>query len=363
MTRTDSFTENVSTRARSVPAALVRISAAYRPHNDHDAKDTGLVLRPTQPRLSEITLGPEAAQAYIDAGRGADVDPECLVVRRMVADRVLEIFNGGRYVSGAGSVGAGAGSQPTSVPDCISELSRDAVRYAQSIETDDVSVMTRKLYYYNRIPYSSKARRRAEALLGAPGWPTPGTRAGGSRGYSARVTLPWLRIQRHGGDASEKLAKLAKLYISPGPDCVVDVASAAIDYLMSHGVDSFKIASTPQSLCRSDKLIAYFDLPSEAREVGRGLAAELSGLASTAQPVPFSTPLTEDGLLSMGYLPPAAVEGAGRQRLSWRAWICARLAAAMLTARSMPSRQTQPWQFALWRLELDDIDTTAWTPR
>jgi hypothetical protein len=169
-----------------------------------------------------------------------------------------------------------------------------------------------------------------------------------------------VRFRRRDGAPFESLAKL---YIAPSPSDYEAVAVRAIDLLASHGVRSFKIASTPEGICRSDKFVAYFAQPSEAIEMADNLASALSKLGASAQPVPFTTSMTSDGLISMGYLPPIAAEVAANQPLSWRAWLCQRLAAAILTARSAPSSDCELWQFALIRLQLDGIDTRTWAPR
>jgi hypothetical protein len=281
----------------------------------------------------------------------------------MIADRVLEVLDGGEYVSGARFVGSTSSAAAVVAVDRIGQLSLNALRHVQILDAD-LATLTRKLYSYNRLPFSTKRRQlrpTPEAVLDSLELgPSSRLRRRLEGTYELAQDSTWLRFRRRGGAQCESLAKL---YISPRPSEYGVVAAPTIRLLATQGVQSFKLACTPEGVCRPDKFVAYFGQPSEATSVARELAGALRDDGLSAQPVPFTTPMTSDGLVSMGYLPPESAEVAAKQPLSWRAWICQRLAAAILIARSAPSPDCEPWQFALARLQFDGVDTRTWAPQ
>ncbi len=328
----------------------VRPCAAYALADVHGAHT---VLQPRGTGLSAIGMDDEAAQIYGAAARGLPVSTESPVTQRLLADRALEVSHRGHYVSGAAYLAAMPDGLPGIASAELDLLSLNALRHLDAFGTTSMGALTRKLYSYNRIPFAGQTRR----LVSTPE-SVPALCRHAAPGYEVAEDSAWTRFRLPTADR----AHLAKLYVSPGLPDFEKVAVAATELFAARGVDMFKLARTPEGLCRPDKFVAYFALPSQALDVAAELAEVLSGRYSSTQPVPFATSLTRDGLIAMGYVPPAAAERALRRPLSWRAWICQRLATATLTARSAPHPNCPSIRFALTRLLLDGVDPRTWKP-
>jgi hypothetical protein len=68
-------------------------------------------------------------------------------------------------------------------------------------------------------------------------------------------------------------------------------------------------------------------------------------------------------LLSWGFDPPPDKGAlAWRERESWRLWVTNRLAIALVSAKRRGAAGIEPWQFALERLRLENVDTDTWAP-
>jgi hypothetical protein len=114
-------------------------------------------------------------------------------------------------------------------------------------------------------------------------------------------------------------------------------------------------------LLRPDKFVVYFSAFESLRTTAERILTGLRGCP--AQGVPFSAEITDDGLLSWGFDPPPDKGAlAWRERESWRLWITNRLASALVAARKSATTGIEPWQFALDRLRLDQVDTATWAP-
>ncbi|MGH7248249.1 MAG: hypothetical protein ACREH9_09110, partial [Pseudomonadota bacterium] len=114
-------------------------------------------------------------------------------------------------------------------------------------------------------------------------------------------------------------------------------------------------------LLRPDKLVVYFWSFDSLQETARQILTRLG--SCPAHGVPFTAGITDDGLLSWGFDPPPDKGAlAWRERESWRLWITNRLATALLSARKTAAGGIEPWQFALDRLRLENIDTATWAP-
>jgi len=82
----------------------------------------------------------------------------------------------------------------------------------------------------------------------------------------------------------------------------------------------------------------------------------------TGQPihaVPFTAEIVSNGALSWG-CDPVGVARPGP--VSWRQWVCERLAQALVTARGQTVDGIEPWRFALERLRLDGVDPRTFVP-
>jgi hypothetical protein len=305
----------------------------------------------TPSRLSEQILGDEESVADV-------VD--------LVLDGILEIESGEGFVSGADALPliGDPGSAPD-VRDAVGRLSREALLYAQDLETDERPALTAALYFYNRIPITPFWKSRfagPDAIvehLGADRGPLrtvlerdrfPSRSMPGFLSWCPRTPA-----RRNPDDVTYKL------YISPRPERIRDAFEAVARVLASFPEVPFKIGNNASGLLRPDKLVAYFGTREQLGEAAEALLRELGGCE--AQGVPFTAGLDENGLLSWGVDPPEDDRPLEwLQRESWRFWIVARLGAALAVAKSARGSAVEPWRFALLRARRHGVDVETWTP-
>lgn len=288
-------------------------------------------------------------------------------VRRLVLDGILEIFDGGEFVSGprAGMLlGTRSGSAPTR--GRIAQLSVDALRYAQSLQVDDARVLALRLYCYNRRPITPAwagrlpTREATAHYLGVtngesgpapgPGWISLG---------GSDVDEHWLawRSPASADPGGEHISY--KLYVSPSPSAVPDALRISAEVLHELRAPAFKVGADLHGLLRPDKLVAYFTGFEHLAAAAARLRDRLAGLP--AHGVPFTAEISADGLLSWGVDPPRRERGLTWIGDSWRLWVVGQLAAGLLAARS--ATDEQPWRYALERIRLEGLDPETWIPR
>jgi hypothetical protein len=292
-------------------------------------------------------------------------------IAELVLDGILEIEQNGTFVAGADAFGLIYGEDSSATaPGKVARLSIEALKYVQALEINDSLKLSARLYLYNRLPLSPRWKRM---------FPTPeavaehlGVQVGGANRpllekHWSRVPLAppndwWLMWRsRQARSESRKKTCTYKLYISPSCEFVRDAFQATTTVLSELQALCFKIGKDVYGMLRPDKLVAYFASFEELQEAANRLRLELEGCP--AHGVPFTSEITNDGLLSWGMDPP------GQQPLplwqeheSWRLWVTNRLATAMLMAKAAGSKTVEPWQFALERLRLEGVDTESWTP-
>lgn len=288
---------------------------------------------------------------------------------QLVLDSILEIESEGTFVTGSQAYPAiyeqAAADEAGGV---IQKLSRDALRYAQNLEVNDSNRISVRLYFYNRTPASVYWRRifptreAVSAYLGID--------AGGHN--QKRVEQRWLRAdaaQSNGWVQFSSRQRIErsrtgpgyKLYVSPRCEALRETFEAAVDVLASSGAGHFKIGEDLYGLLRPDKIVAYFADFEALQNAAGELTKRLDGCP--AQGVPFTAELPGGGLLSWGADPPPEEQSYGWQaRESWRLWVTNRLATALLAAKTSGTSGIEPWQFALERLRLENIDTDTWIP-
>jgi len=236
----------------------------------------------------------------------------------------------------------------------LPELALAALATTAAAGGSDPSAAARRLYRFNTLPATPRWRRRlpdhaaVTQFLRAPVAPTD----------AAGAWLLWRGAARRepGPDGATH-----KLYLSPTP-ASVPVALAAVLSLRDRAAPlEVKAGRRLEGLLRPDKLVAYFPTAEGRQEAAERLQADIGGLP--AHGVPFTAPAgTGDGLLSWGVdaAPGAGLAGIER-RESWRAWVTARLGAALVSGLA-GAPGVDPVRFALDRLRLDGVDTSAWTP-
>jgi hypothetical protein len=274
----------------------------------------------------------------------------------LVLDGVLEVEDGGEFVSGADALPIVCGA----LVDEDDSLSFDALRYAQDLEDTDTDTLARALYLYNRIPMAPFWTARfpdRDAVLAHIG----------STPDATWTILPpeqsngWVTFHARSRRSYAPGAAVYKLYVSPRPENIRDAFEAVVRVLAGRDID-FKIGHDAAGLLRPDKMVAYFGQREEIDEVAAALRARLAGCP--AHGVPFTAFLGHDGLLSWGLDPPdseRALSWLGRE--SWRLWLATKLGASMAFAKSESSRRAvAPWRFAVERVRRFGVDVARWTP-
>ncbi|HKO54512.1 MAG TPA: hypothetical protein VJ276_01465 [Thermoanaerobaculia bacterium] len=301
-----------------------------------------------------------ATPSRLDAALLAD-DGYADDVIDLVLDGILEIESGDGFVCGADALPLV--STPVGAPevrDAVARLSRDALLYAQDLETADPQLLTTALYLYNRIPMSLfwKARFAGrDAILAHLGADRVLERewrawnATGWLGWSSKASPP-----RGADDVTHKL------YVSPRPEQIRDAFAVVVRVLSSFPGTAFKIGDSAGGLLRPDKLVTYFVSREQLDEAAAELLRELAGC--DAHGVPFTAGIDDAGLLSWGVDPPESDRALSwLQRESWRLWVVQRLGAALSMGKSARSASAvEPWRFAVERARRQGVDVATWTP-
>lgn len=289
-------------------------------------------------------------------------------VAEMVLDGVLEIEHEGRFVSGAEAYPLIYAHAAPEADGLLPRLSQAALEYAQQLLIDDVGRLSARLYFYNRIPLTPSWTRRLPDEAGVAGFlglhdPTNQRLIQGSWsqvGASASNNA-WLQWQSRRHRFEQDDTQAYKLYVSPQPDALPEAFRAVLEVLEQVPAHHFKVGSNSIGLLRPDKLVLYFEDFDPLQQAAYELAGRLSGCA--AHGVPFTAAITDDGLLSWG-IDPRWEKGTLRWQGpgSWRLSVTNRLATALVLARNACPEDLEPWQFAVERLRLENVDTATWTP-
>src|SRR5271157_4840978 len=145
-------------------------------------------------------------------------------VAELVLDSVLEIEHEGRFVSGSEAYSVIYASHAAPEPQgVLPRLSQAALEYAQALAIDDIVRLSRRLYFYNRIPLTPSWTRRLpseDAFCEFLGIPDPANQKRLQNNWSpvnssdpfmtwfqwrSRSNIPARSERRHG----------YKLYVSP----------------------------------------------------------------------------------------------------------------------------------------------------
>ncbi len=281
------------------------------------------------------------------------------MLRRLVLDSIIEVERDGTFVSGPDATETLGLSFSADGKDAT-RLATDALAYGASLANAPAPVLAQKLYAYNRRPMTRELRRRLPdraaclAFLGlVPDRAPESLMRHWSRGAD---NSPWLVFSsRHAGRAPSD--RPCKLYVGLALDELPDGLPRIADALAGSDALQFKIGADLPGLVRADKLVAYFPTRDALFAAAQSLLPIVAGRAAHA--VPFTAEIAADGALSWGADPTVAWLG---DRISWRQWICEKLAAALVAARAGGGMGMTPPQFALARLETEGVDIASFMP-
>lgn len=294
-------------------------------------------------------------------------------IAKLVLDGILELQRGADFVSGARAFEHLFPNPTEYVLDGrTGELTLEALVSARHFLGAGLQVLANYLYRYNTVPASPCWRSRLPTRgavrqhLSTPSLPwssavahrtwtlVDGAAAGGH-------WLVWKRSSVSIGPAEYRRLTPRKLFISPQCGSLRDTLHATVPVLADSPAFGLKVGGDLPGLLRPDKLVAYFTRQEDLTETGARLGAALAGIP--AQGVPFSAPLTADGLLSWGMDPAEDMQTFGwKGGESWRAWVTNRLADSLLASSRCRDLPVAPWTFALAALELEDIEPTTFVP-
>ncbi len=308
--------------------------------------DTALLL------FTLATSGPLPAFAREKLG------PDCdRVIADLVLGDVLQIERDGVFLSGPDAQSAFFPEQTAPARGRTAQLSMDALRYGARLGPLDPATLMYRLYAFNRSPLTPAWQRRLPgpddvlAHLGlAPGGP-----------LDRAASRSWVRHGSTGGwlSWSSRVTRAAasdftyKLYLSPTIEALPSLMAIWLEESPRLSAFSFKVGRDASGLLRPDKFVAYFASLDDLAHAGQTLATRAAGCP--AQGVPFTAGITTDGLLSWGIDPPGRVE-----RKSWRLWVAEHAAGSLASAQARAA--SEPWSFALRRLQLAGVDTDSWQP-
>jgi len=332
------------------------------------------VLRPLlQPTLGIRSIDQDTALLFftlqvpgrIPAYVRSQLGDQChKTILKLVLDNVLEMEWQGTWIAGIEFYALFFTHSPqTTTQGTIALLSLSAIQYAQALASKEGAQLSTRLYCYNRVPLSSywwhkfPTTASVAAYLDLPRYTTARQWMEVPSETSARGWFAW--SARHTELHASHV--IYKLYISPACSHIQDAFHTTMRALSDSEAVHCKMGNDVYGLLRPDKFVVYFTTLQACQEMASLLMQKLAGLP--AHGVPFSSEIGGDGLLSWGIDPPTRERTFGEQYgESWRLWVTNRLAAALLNAKSAQFPSVEPWQFALGRLQLDDVNTETWTP-
>jgi hypothetical protein len=335
---------------------------------ESDADFYGLFI-PKPPLLTNLkSVSRQTAKLFRKLGKPLRLTASAAAdVVDLVLDGIFEVEGEGGFVFGADALPLlGSPPDPPEPRDPVARLSRDALLYAQDLQTNEPQRLASALYLYNRIPLTPFWKTRfttPEAIL---------AHVGADRGtLRALLDLHWHPSQRSGGwlrwyskspVRRRRGAGTYKLYISPRPERIREAFEVVARVLATFPGTYFKIGDSSLGLLRPDKMVTYFATRKKLDDVANMLRRELAGC--DAHGVPFSAGLDDAGLLSWGVDPPETehvLQWLGRD--SWRSWLARHLAGALSIAKlARTEAGVEPWRFAVERARRLGVDVKTWTP-
>ena len=215
--------------------------------------------------------------------------------------------------------------------------------------------LARRLYFFGRRPVTAAWSRRLPDEAAVARWlgPVPADLDGFHRLPRTPESWVWRRWARAGAPRTDD-----KLYVCCAPAALPDAVRACLPVLADAAVAGFKLGHDLPTVLRPDKFVLFLADAGRADELATRIAGAIG--PAPVHPLPFTAATPAGDLVRAATDPPdARTRPAGRERASWRLYIC-RLAAATLTANRARPR-VERVAAALERLTLAGVDVHHWT--
>ena len=287
----------------------------------------------------------------------------------LVLDNLLEIESPKGYVSGIEAYSIFYNDENRSFrnnKNIVTNLSVNALKYGQNLNLYNPIELSKRLYFYNRIPVSSiwkKELSTKEKVASYLGINVNGSSRTLLNEYWKMTEIPsnqgWFFFYANNQRKTQNSLTTYKLYINPHPKYIGKVFFDIIRIFTKNNISIFKVGNNIHGILRPDKMVAYFSSFNDLEFVSRQLNDVLGELPTHA--VPFTALLDKQGLLSWGMDPPHNSKLLSWEGPSWRRWLTNRLASSLIQA-SNTSCNVEPWEFALQRIKLDGVHPLSWIP-
>ena len=291
------------------------------------------------------------------------------LIARLVIDDIIQVKWNGRYVGGSEALPALYGGDifdADIVPNYLSMLSMQAIRFGWMLDQPDTTSLSTQLYKYNTTPWDYLDRTNfyskqsvKQFLFGSTSphdlnmlesaWTY-------SRSSESKGWLAWMRPTQ--SMSKNGYERTYKLYVSPVIEDLPLLFSKSLPIITGSTAISFKIGSSLGGLLRPDKMVVYFDDFNSLVDAAALLEKECNTVR--AQGVPFSSQLDARGLLSHGEDPlmidfPEKIDTG-----SWRVIVSNELASAIILSKAAQLNWNQSVAFAKARLLCAGIDMNNW---
>lgn len=249
----------------------------------------------------------------------------------------------------------------------ISEISNEAIRYAIKLNGLSKDSLIAKLYFYNRFPIFTGdltddelnnylcLKVLNEKILSelACNWLIT---------YDD-VYDTWLNCRTKASKNRIRGIK-HKLYVSPSICALKDTVCNVARIFNENKVVNFKIGKNISSLCRPDKIVAYFDSYDHLFGTAEKLWNAIGNYS--AHGVPFTCQLYDTAMLSWGIDPPSDKSTPfSLEFQSWRLWVATLIASSIKSVKyNNDSEINEEEMLVLIRkkLSLEGIDCLTWAP-
>jgi hypothetical protein len=285
------------------------------------------------------------------------------LIHELVLADIVQIEMQGIFVSGPAAQRAlGPSTKRSPAHGVSAKLSRAALEHASRLPEPTPSKLSGRLYFFNRIPASASWRHKfrspeaIRSLLGLDRVLVNSLQSYSTNSDSEVLMHGWWSWHATDRDPGYRSKPTYKLYVSPHCSAIAEGFRETVEVLTQRRTRVFKIGADVHGLLRPDKLVAYFPCRASLEEAAGELQVRLAGCP--VQGVPFSSDLSEDGLLSWGTDPPPNGSTSGF-RHSWRSWITYRLATLMCRAMDRASL-SDPVEYALTGLEAMGVNVNDW---